>query len=71
MRGIGNFLMIAGVAIVVVGFLLSRGWLSWFGQLPGDVRIVSDSTRVYIPITSMLIVSLVLTLVVNLVRRID
>ena len=69
MRGFGSGLMVVGVVIVVVGFLLSRGWLGWFGRLPGDIRLVSDSTRVYIPLTSMLVVSLLLTLILNVLRR--
>jgi hypothetical protein len=40
--------------------LTLSGALSWFGRLPGDIRISSDNTRVYIPITSMLLVSVVL-----------
>jgi uncharacterized protein HemY len=43
------------------------GLFSWFGNLPGDIRIEGDNTRVFIPITSMIIVSVVLTLVVNIV----
>ncbi len=68
-RGLGTMLMVLGAIVVVAGFLLSRGWLDWFGRLPGDIRIVTDSTRVYIPITSMLLISLAMTLILNLVRR--
>jgi hypothetical protein len=45
------------------------GLFSWFGNLPGDVRIEGETTTVFIPITSMLVVSVVVTLVVNLVGR--
>ena len=68
-RNVGTFVMVAGTLVTIVGFLLARGWLSWFGRLPGDIRIVSDTARVYVPITSMLLVSLVLTVAANLVRR--
>lgn len=68
-RSAGSVIVAIGIAIVVIGILVSRGWLSWFGRLPGDIRIESESTRVYVPITSMLLVSLALTLVVNLFRR--
>ena len=43
--------------------------VSWFGKLPGDIRFQSGNTRVFIPITSMIIVSVVLTLLVNFFRR--
>lgn len=68
-RSAGSVIVWIGIAIVVIGLLVSRGWLSWFGRLPGDIRIESESTRVYVPLTSMLLVSLALTLVVNLFRR--
>ena len=66
-----RWLTIVGVVLVVVGVLLHVApWLfSWFGRLPGDVRIETERTRVYIPIVSMLLISLVITIVVNLVKR--
>lgn len=53
----------------VVGALVrfAPSLFSWFGNLPGDIRIEGENSRVYIPITSMILVSVALTLVVNLV----
>lgn len=68
-RNAATVIVWVGIAIVLIGILVGRGWLSWFGRLPGDIRIESDSTRVYFPLTSMLLVSLALTLIVNLFRR--
>ncbi len=68
-RGLGTLLIVVGAAIVLIGVLVSTGALSWFGRLPGDVRFESGSTRVFIPITSMIVASVVLTVVVNLVLR--
>lgn len=62
-------LIVVGLAIVLIGVLAGTGALSWFGRLPGDIRIERPNTRVYIPITSMVIVSLVLSFVVAVVRR--
>jgi hypothetical protein len=47
---------------VAGGILLVR-------QLPGDIRIERESVRVYIPLVSMLVISLALTLLLNLIRR--
>ena len=58
-----------GVVLVVIGLLVASGAFSWFGRLPGDLRIKGENTRVYVPITSMLLVSLALTVVLNLLRR--
>ncbi|HLV65998.1 MAG TPA: DUF2905 domain-containing protein [Polyangiaceae bacterium] len=65
----GPILVGVGLAIVVIGLLVWSGALSWFGRLPGDIRYESNGTRVYVPITSMILVSIALTLVLSLVRR--
>ena len=65
----GPFLVGLGLVLVVVGLLAWSGGLSWFGRLPGDVRIERDSVRIYVPIVSMLLVSLVISGVLYLIRR--
>ena len=62
-------LTLAVAVLVVVGALVYFGALAWFGHLPGDVRFESDRVRVYIPFASMLLISLVLTLLLNVLRR--
>ena len=64
-------LMVVGVVLLLLGAVLHFApWLlSWFGRLPGDIRYETGRTRVFIPITSMVVVSLVLTLVMNLLSR--
>ena len=68
---LGKLLAAIGVILVVIGLVVSYApWLiSWFGKLPGDIRIESEQRFVFIPITSMLIVSIILTLIVNLFFR--
>lgn len=68
-RSIGLLLMGAGVVLAVVGLVTYYGGLSWFGRLPGDIRYQSDSTRIFVPITSMILISILLTILVNLLRR--
>jgi uncharacterized membrane protein len=67
-RSIGLLLVGVGVVVVLLGLLVSTGALSWFGRLPGDIRIEREHTRVFVPITSMLLVSLVLTVLLSLLR---
>jgi len=69
MRSSGLLIVIVGVAIVGVGLLVMSGGLSWFGRLPGDFQFGGERTRVYIPLASMLLVSLVLSLILYLLRR--
>lgn len=66
-----KWLMLAGAVLLVVGAALHYApWLlNWFGKLPGDIRIESERSVVFIPITSMLLLSLALTLLLNLLRR--
>lgn len=65
----GALLVVLGLAVAGVGLLVQVGALDWFGQLPGDIRFERGNTRVYIPITSMLIVSVVISVVIHLIRR--
>lgn len=59
--------ILAGVALLALGLALgyAPGLFSWFGRLPGDILIENGNSRIFIPITSMLVVSLLLTLIVN------
>lgn len=62
--------VMGGVALVVIGLLIWSGGLSWFGRLPGDIRYERGNTRVYAPIASMLLVSVVLSAIVAIVRKV-
>ena len=68
-RSVGVLVIVGGVFVIVVGLLIYSGALSWFGRLPGDIRYERDNFRVYVPIVSMLLISLALTLLFNLLRR--
>lgn len=65
MKAIGPWLVGAGVVVILIGLLAWAGGLSWFGQLPGDIRIGGRNVRVFVPITSMIVVSIVLTIVLS------
>lgn len=67
----GKLLIWLGAAILVLGLVIryAPGLVGWFGKLPGDIDISREGTRIFIPITSMIIVSLVLTLILNLFFR--
>jgi len=68
-RSIGLLLIVGGAAVILIGLLVYYGGLSWFGKLPGDIRYEGGRTHVYIPLVSMLLVSLVLSLIMYLLRR--
>jgi hypothetical protein len=68
-RSVGGVIIVVGILAVVVGILVATGALSWFGRLPGDLRIQNENSRVFIPITSMIVISLVVSLLLNVLRR--
>jgi hypothetical protein len=67
----GNLLIKIGLIFVVFGIILNYAptLISWFGKLPGDISIEDENKWVFIPITSMVIVSIILTIIVNLFFR--
>lgn len=65
----GRWLLLVGLVLVVAGLLAQSGALSWFGRLPGDMRIQRPGFSFYFPITSMLVISALISLVGYLVRR--
>lgn len=67
----GKVLIGIGLALVALGVVwtVAPGLLSWFGRLPGDLRIETRSGEIFVPLTSMILVSLALTLIVNLLFR--
>lgn len=66
---LGPILVALGLLLVVVGLVAWVGGLSWFGRLPGDLRMGRGNVRVYAPLASMLLVSLVLTVLLRVLRR--
>ena len=68
-REAGLVLIVVGAMIAGAGVLVLTGALGWFGNLPGDMRFERGSVRVYAPLASMLVVSIVLTLLLALLRR--
>jgi hypothetical protein len=65
----GNWLIAGGIILLLLGLAAKSGLLGWIGHLPGDIRIERSNGRFYFPITSMVLVSVVLSLLVNLFRR--
>ena len=65
----GMLIIAAGICLVLVGLVIYLGGLNWFGRLPGDIRYEGERTKVYVPIASMLLVSLALSLIFYLLRR--
>jgi len=68
---LGKLLASIGFILFVTGLVMHYApWLvNWFGKLPGDIRIDGENKQVFIPLTSMFIISIVLTVIINLFFR--
>jgi hypothetical protein len=73
MENAGRMLVFAGLGLAVIGAVLwfagGKGWLSWLGRLPGDIRVEGDKGGFYFPVVTCLLVSVVLTGLLALIRR--
>jgi hypothetical protein len=70
MEGMGRFLILLGVVAVVVGVaLLFLPRIPWLGRLPGDIVVQRERFTFYFPLATSLIVSIVLTVLLNLFFR--
>jgi hypothetical protein len=72
-RNLGLYILSFGVILVVVGIIIYffHDKLGWIGRLPGDIRVERPGFRLYIPITTMLLASVVLSVVLWLIKRVS
>lgn len=73
MRDVGKLAMIVGGILLITGFLLWLGGhhFKWFGNLPGDIRIKKPWGSFYMPLTTMILISIALSLIFWIVRKIS
>ena len=70
MTDLARFLMLVGAGIFVLGLVLSvAGRVPWLGNLPGDIVVKRDNFTLFAPIGTMIVLSVLLTLVLNIVAR--
>ena len=71
MEQFGKALIIIGIILVIAGAVvyLAGNKLNWLGHLPGDINIVRDNVRIFIPFTTMILISAVISLIMYLIKR--
>lgn len=71
MQHLGKYIVIAGIIIVIIGIFVYffGNKLNWLFNLPGDIRIEKENFRFYFPITTMLLLSGLLTLIVKIIQK--
>ena len=69
-ESIGKSLIFFGIVLIVIGSLFVLfGKVPWFGRLPGDIVIKREGLTVYFPVATMLLLSLLLTILFNIIGR--
>jgi Protein of unknown function (DUF2905) len=70
MEGVGRLLILFGIVALVVGVgLLYLPRIPWLGRLPGDITVEREGFTFYFPLATSIVVSIVLTLLLNLFLR--
>ncbi len=71
MERIGKSIILIGIFIVIAGVIiwLWGGKLRWLGKLPGDIRIEKENFGFYMPITTMIIISVVISAILWLIKQ--
>lgn len=73
MERLGKGLIVLGIFVVVAGIIvwLFGDKLRWLGRLPGDIRVERENFKFYMPITTMIIISIVLSVILWLIRNLN
>ena len=72
MPNLGKILVIAGIILIIAGVIIyfTGDKLGWIGHLPGDIRVEKENVRFYFPITTMIILSIVVSFIFWLIKKI-
>ena len=67
----GKYILLAGLIVVVIGVLIYffHDKLHWLSRLPGDIRVEKENFRFYFPITTMIIISILVTVIIRVARK--
>ena len=69
---VGKYIIVIGIIIIIIGVIVYffSNKLNWIGRLPGDIRIEKENVRFYFPITTMIIFSVLLTVIIQIIKKI-
>ena len=67
----GKWVIIIGVFIILIGVVIYffHDKLNWIGKFPGDIKIEKENFRFYFPFTTMILFSLIISVIVQLIKK--
>jgi hypothetical protein len=67
----GKIIITGGILIVMIGIIIYffHDYFKWIGKLPGDIRIERENFRFYFPLATMIVFSLLITIIVNIFKK--
>jgi len=71
MPQLGKILITIGVILIVAGLIIwfAGNKLHWIGNLPGDIRIEKENVKFYFPVTTMIVLSILFSLIIWIFRK--
>ena len=66
---LGKNLIMMGIVLIILGIIITLGAKLGIGKLPGDIIIQRGSMRFYFPIVTSIFLSIILTLLINFLKR--
>ncbi|AWW00528.1 DUF2905 domain-containing protein [Arcticibacterium luteifluviistationis] len=70
-QNLGKYIILAGLTLLIIGVLVYFFWdkLEWIGKLPGDISFEKGNTKIYFPVVTMILLSVLLNIILYIVRR--
>ncbi len=71
MQQTGKILIFTGIIFIIAGLFIyfAGNKLNWLGNLPGDIKIEKENVKFYFPVTTMILISVVISLILYLIRK--
>ena len=68
---LGKYIVVIGIVIALIGVIIYffGDKFHWIGRLPGDIRVEKENFRFYFPITTMILFSILLTVIMQIIKR--
>ena len=72
MPQLGKILIVLGIILILAGLIIyfAGDKLGWIGHLPGDIRVEKENIKFYFPVTTMILLSILLSVIIWLIRKI-